>query len=73
MAGPRVLIAGVANPFGARLVGRLTRDETVERVVGVDTRPVAEDRALLLEPTDEIRAPIQQKVYDSLVNGEGGS
>jgi 1-acyl-sn-glycerol-3-phosphate acyltransferase len=34
---------------------------------------VAEDRALVLELADEIRARIQQKVYDSLVNGEGGS
>jgi 1-acyl-sn-glycerol-3-phosphate acyltransferase len=35
--------------------------------------PVAEDRALVLELADEIRARIQQKVYDSLVNGEGRS
>ena len=39
MAGRRVLITGVANPFGARLAHRLA-DSDVERVVGVDTRPV---------------------------------
>ena len=39
MAGRRVLITGVANPFGARLARRLVADEGVERVVGVDTRP----------------------------------
>jgi 1-acyl-sn-glycerol-3-phosphate acyltransferase len=33
----------------------------------------AEDRALVLELADDVRARIQQKVYDSLVNGEGGS
>ena len=40
MAGRRVLITGVANPFGARLADRLAADAAVERVVGVDTRPV---------------------------------
>jgi 1-acyl-sn-glycerol-3-phosphate acyltransferase len=33
----------------------------------------ADDRALVLELADEVRARIQQKVYDSLVNAEGGS
>ena len=45
MAGRRVLITGVANPFGARLAQRLVVDEEVERVVGVDTRPVDPDLA----------------------------
>jgi UDP-glucose 4-epimerase len=40
MAGRRVLITGVANPFGARLAQRLVADDDVERVVGVDTRPI---------------------------------
>ncbi len=40
MAGRRVLITGVANPFGARLAHRLAADSGVQRVVGVDTRPV---------------------------------
>jgi UDP-glucose 4-epimerase len=40
VAGRRVLITGVANSFGARLARRLAADAGVERVVGVDTRPV---------------------------------
>jgi hypothetical protein len=34
VAGRRVLITGVANPFGARLAQRLVADDEVERVVG---------------------------------------
>ena len=45
MAGRRVLITGVANPFGARLAQRLVADGEVQRVVGVDTRPVDPDLA----------------------------
>jgi UDP-glucose 4-epimerase len=45
VAGRRVLITGVANPFGARLAQRLVADDEVERVVGVDTRPVDADLA----------------------------
>jgi 1-acyl-sn-glycerol-3-phosphate acyltransferase len=33
----------------------------------------ADDRALVLELADDVRARVQQKVYDSLVNPEGGS
>jgi 1-acyl-sn-glycerol-3-phosphate acyltransferase len=33
----------------------------------------ADDPALVLELADDVRARIQQKVYDSLVNGEGES
>ena len=40
MAGRRVLITGVANAFGTRLAHLLAADAGVERVVGVDTRPV---------------------------------
>jgi UDP-glucose 4-epimerase len=40
VAGRRVLITGVANPFGARLARGLAADDGGERVVGVDTRPI---------------------------------
>ena len=78
MAGRRVLITGVANAFATRLAHLLAADAGVDRVVGVDTRPVAhhgpdaaEDRALVLELSEEVLARVQEKVYDSLVNREG--
>ena len=40
MAGRRVLITGVAGPLGAGLAARLAGDPGVERVIGVDTRPL---------------------------------
>jgi hypothetical protein len=33
----------------------------------------AEDRALVLELSDEVLARVQEKVYDSLVNRDGGN
>ena len=71
MAGRRVLITGVANAFATRLAHLLAADAGVERVVGVDTRPVAP--ALVLELVDDIRARLQEKVYDTLVNRKGAS
>lgn len=56
MAGRRVLITGVANPFGARLARRLAGDAEVERVVGVDTRAVDAD---LAERIDVVRADLR--------------
>ena len=67
MAGRRVLITGVANAFATRLAHLLAADAGVERVVGVDPRPVAP------ELVDDIRARLQEKVYDTLVNRKGAS
>ena len=54
MGGRRVLITGVANPSGARLARLLAADAWIE----------------LLELADDVRARIQQKVYESVVDGE---
>lgn len=64
MAGRRVLITGVANPFGARLAHRLAADPGVARVVGVDTRPV--DPALA-ERIDVLAADLRSAELPALV------
>jgi UDP-glucose 4-epimerase len=56
VAGRRVLITGVANPFGARLAHRLAADPAIDRVVGVDTRPVDPD---LAERIDVVAADLR--------------
>jgi UDP-glucose 4-epimerase len=58
VAGRRVLITGVANPFGARLALRLAADADVERVVGVDTRPVDSELAERIDVVaEDLRSP----------------
>jgi len=56
VAGRRVLITGVANPFGARLARGLAADADVQRVVGVDTRPID---AELAERIDVVAADLR--------------
>ena len=56
MAGRSVLITGVANAFGSRLAHCLADDAEVERVVGVDTRPVDPD---LAERIDVLQADLR--------------
>jgi hypothetical protein len=81
VAGRRVLIIGVAAlPALRTIVVRGSAAIYGSEPDGPafftedDARPaVAEDRTLVLELADDVRARIQQKVYDSLVNGEGGS
>jgi UDP-glucose 4-epimerase len=68
VAGRRVLITGVANPFGARLARRLSRDASVERVVGVDTRPVDPE---LAERIDLIEADLRDDQLGALVRAAG--
>ncbi len=67
MAGRRVLITGVAGPVGMALAAQLAQDPAVERVVGVDTRPL---EAGLAERIDliaaDLRAPdLGARVADS--------
>jgi UDP-glucose 4-epimerase len=64
VAGRRVLITGVANSFGARLADVLAADAAVERVVGVDTRPV--DPALA-ERIDVVAADLRSAELPPLV------
>ena len=64
MAGRRVLITGVANPFGARLAHQLAADGDVERVVGVDTRPVDPE---LAERIDVVTADLRSGDLPPLV------
>jgi len=64
VAGRRVLITGVANLFGARLADRLAADSGVQRVVGVDTRPV--DPALA-ERIDVLAADLRSAELPALV------
>jgi UDP-glucose 4-epimerase len=64
VAGRRVLITGVANPFGARLADRLAADADVERVVGVDTRPV---EPALAERIDVVAADLRSAELPALV------
>ena len=64
VAGRRVLITGVANPFGARLAQRLAADADVERVVGVDTRPVEPE---LAERIDVVAADLRSAELPPLV------
>jgi UDP-glucose 4-epimerase len=68
VAGRRVLITGVANPFGARLALRLSRDAKVERVVGVDTRAVDPEVA---ERIDLIQADLRDAKLGELVRASG--
>jgi UDP-glucose 4-epimerase len=56
VAGRRVLITGVANSFGARLAHRLAADSGIERVVGVDARPV---EPALAERIDVVAADLR--------------
>jgi UDP-glucose 4-epimerase len=65
MAGRRVLITGVANPFGARLARRLAADAGVERVVGVDTRPV---EPALAERIDVVAVDLRSAELPALVH-----
>ncbi|MGZ6707171.1 MAG: NAD-dependent epimerase/dehydratase family protein [Solirubrobacteraceae bacterium] len=58
MAGRRVLITGVASPVGSALAARLAADPAVERVVGVDTRPLEADLAERIDlVAADLRAP----------------
>jgi len=53
-----VLITGVANFWGQRLVGALADDPAVERVVGLDTRPPPAPLATRIEYVQaDVRAP----------------
>jgi UDP-glucose 4-epimerase len=56
VAGRRVLITGVANPYGVRLALQLAADAEVERVVGVDTRPIDPE---LAERIDVVAADLR--------------
>ena len=64
MARRRVLITGVANSFGTRLADLLAADAGIERVVGVDTRPV--DPALA-ERIDVVTADLRSAELPPLV------
>ncbi|MEP6954805.1 MAG: NAD-dependent epimerase/dehydratase family protein [Solirubrobacteraceae bacterium] len=68
MAGRRVLITGVAGPIGAALAARLARDPGVERVIGVDTRPL---EAGLAERIDLIAADLRAPDLGDRVAGSG--
>jgi UDP-glucose 4-epimerase len=76
VAGRRVLITGVANAFGSRLARRLAGDDEVERVVGVDTRPVAPDlaeRIDLLEAdlrSPDLPAAVRAAAVDTVVHND---
>ena len=68
MAGKRVLITGVAGPVGAALAARLARDPEVDRVIGVDTRPL---EAGLAERIDLIAADLRAPDLGDRVAGSG--
>src|SRR5262249_39723281 len=68
VAGRRVLITGVANPFGARLALWLARDAGIDRVVGVDTRAVDPEVA---ERIDHIQADLRDAKLGALVRATG--
>lgn len=58
MPGPRVLITGVASQLGAALAARLAADPAVERVIGIDTRPLEADLAERIDlVAADLRAP----------------
>jgi UDP-glucose 4-epimerase len=56
VAGRRVLITGVANPYGVRLALQLAADAEIARVVGVDTRPIDPE---LAERIDVVAADLR--------------
>jgi UDP-glucose 4-epimerase len=68
VAGRRVLITGVAGPLGAALAARLARDPEVERVIGVDTRPL---EAGLAERIDLIATDLRAPDLGDRVAGSG--
>ena len=65
MAGRRVVIIGIASPWGAEAARRLERDPSIEYLAGIDTRPPATD----LERTDFIEADIRSPLLSRLLPG----
>jgi UDP-glucose 4-epimerase len=65
-AGRRILIAGIGNPWGARLAQRLERRDDVEAVIGIDTEPppVHLERTEVLEA--DIRSPVLARLLPSV-------
>src|SRR5881628_1429133 len=68
MAGRRVLITGVAGPLGAALAASLAADTRVERVIGIDTRPLD---AALAERIDLIATDLRDPGLGGRVAGSG--
>lgn len=66
MAPNVVLVTGVADTLGGRLAARLAADPSIERVLGVDTRPPVEDADGRVEfVRADIRGQRIAKVIDS--------
>jgi len=76
VAGARVLITGVANPFGTALALALAARPDVERVVGLDTRPLSgavADRVELLQAdlrSPELGAAVRRTAADVVVHND---
>jgi UDP-glucose 4-epimerase len=65
MAPNVVLVTGLADQLGSMLVRRLAADPGIERVIGVDTRPVAGLPARVEHVVADIRDSRIAKVIDS--------
>jgi UDP-glucose 4-epimerase len=65
-AGRRILIAGVANAWGAELAQALELRDDVEAVIGIDTRPppVHLERTEILEA--DLRSPVLARLVPSV-------
>jgi len=74
--GRRILVTGVANPYGARLAARLLDDPAVDRVVGVDTRApdpavAGRMRLLALDLRDPALGPaVRAEGVDAIVHND---
>jgi UDP-glucose 4-epimerase len=57
---PRVvLVTGASRYLGSRLVGALSRDDSIERIIAVDTVPPKREVAKSLGRAEFVRADIR--------------
>lgn len=65
---PRVvLITGVSRPLGSRFAARLAADESIDRIIGVDTAPPRGDLLGTLGRTEFVRADIRNPLIAKVV------
>jgi UDP-glucose 4-epimerase len=69
--GPRVLVTGVASPWGAALARRLAADGDVAHVVGLDDRPVPDDLGGAGGRVEVLRADLRSPRLGAVVAATG--
>ena len=69
--GPRVLVTGVASPWGAALARRLAADGDVAHVVGLDDRPVPHDLGGATARVEVVTADLRSPGLGAVVAATG--